>query len=94
MRTYCKNAVASVGGATPSQIFKYTQDYSPLDCAGLGSVSRAGKGGLGLSWMELTAAAGGRTHRRELTCRVIPRHFDFLSVGEEFGADALGEHIA
>ena len=28
-------------------------------------------------------------HRRELKCRVMPRHFDFLSVGEEFGADAL-----
>ena len=27
-------------------------------------------------------------HRRVLTCRVMPRHFDFLSVGEEFGADA------
>ncbi len=30
---------------------------------------------------------------------ILPRHFDFLSVGEEFGADAwandaLGEHIA
>jgi hypothetical protein len=24
----------------------------------------------------------------------MPRHFDFLSVGEEFGADALGEHLA
>ena len=24
-------------------------------------------------------------HRRELKCRVMPRHFDFLSVGEEFG---------
>ena len=23
-----------------------------------------------------------------LTCRIMPRHFDFLSVGEEFGADA------
>jgi hypothetical protein len=32
-------------------------------------------------------------HRRELKCRVMPRHFDFLSVGEEFGADAVGEHI-
>jgi hypothetical protein len=27
-------------------------------------------------------------HRRERTCRVMPRHFDFFSVGEEFGADA------
>ena len=33
-------------------------------------------------------------YRRELTCRVRPRNFDFLSVGEEFGADALGEYIA
>jgi hypothetical protein len=33
-------------------------------------------------------------HRRELTCRVMPRDFEFLSVGEEFGADALGEHIS
>ena len=33
-------------------------------------------------------------HRRERTCRVLPRHIDFLSVGEEFGADALDEHIA
>jgi len=24
----------------------------------------------------------------------MPRDFDFLSVGEEFGADGLGEHIA
>jgi hypothetical protein len=31
-------------------------------------------------------------YRRELTCRVMPRNFDFLSVGEEFGADALGEY--
>jgi hypothetical protein len=29
-------------------------------------------------------------HRIELTCRVHTRHFDFLSVGEEFGADCLG----
>src|ERR1700691_5730919 len=27
-------------------------------------------------------------HRRELRSRVMPRHVDFLSVGEEFGADA------
>jgi hypothetical protein len=27
-------------------------------------------------------------HRRELRSRVVPRHVDFLSVGEEFGADA------
>jgi hypothetical protein len=26
--------------------------------------------------------------RRELRCRVMPHHFNFLSVGEEFGADA------
>jgi hypothetical protein len=66
MRNYCKNAVASVGGVTPSQVFKYTHDYSPLDCADLGSVSRAGKCGLGLSRMELTAAAGGEEKVRRL----------------------------
>jgi hypothetical protein len=33
-------------------------------------------------------------HRREVTCGVMPRHLDFLSVGAEFGADDLGEHIA
>jgi hypothetical protein len=27
-------------------------------------------------------------HRRESKCRVMPHNFDFLSVGEEFGADA------
>jgi hypothetical protein len=35
---------------------------------------------------------GGRCarhrHRRELKCQGMPRHFDFLSVGQEFGADA------
>jgi hypothetical protein len=30
-------------------------------------------------------------HRRELTCRVVPRHFDFLSVGEEFGVDCTAQ---
>jgi hypothetical protein len=30
-------------------------------------------------------------HRRELTCRVVPRHFDFLSVDEEFGADCTAQ---
>ncbi len=29
-------------------------------------------------------------HRRQLTSRLRPHHLDFLSVGEEFGADALG----
>jgi hypothetical protein len=33
-------------------------------------------------------------HRRELICRVMPDHFDFLSVGPEFGADDLTERIA
>jgi hypothetical protein len=33
-------------------------------------------------------------HRRDLASRVMPRDFDFFSVGEKFGADALGEHIA
>jgi hypothetical protein len=30
-------------------------------------------------------------HRRELTCRVVPRHFDFLSVGQEFGVDCTAQ---
>src|ERR1700682_1020130 len=29
-------------------------------------------------------------HRIERTCRVMPRQIDFLSVGEEFGADCPG----
>jgi hypothetical protein len=27
-------------------------------------------------------------HRRELACRVMSHHLDFLAGGEEFGADA------
>lgn len=37
--------------------------------------------------MDLLKGAA-RRDRRETTCRVMARHFDFLSVGEEFGADA------
>jgi hypothetical protein len=28
-------------------------------------------------------------HRKEPTCRIMAHHFEFLSVGEQFGADAL-----
>jgi hypothetical protein len=34
------------------------------------------------------AARTPHRHRREPKCRVMPRHFDFLSVGWKFGADA------
>jgi hypothetical protein len=30
----------------------------------------------------------GNANKHEGACRVMPGHFDFLSVGEEFGADA------